>query len=58
MTGYTVNTGSNEKFSEGWDRIFSGSTQSKKSKTSAGATKATGGKQTRSGKGSAPKKSA
>lgn len=22
MTGYTVHTGSTEKFSEGWDRIF------------------------------------
>jgi len=22
MTGYTVHTGSNEKFSEGWDQIF------------------------------------
>lgn len=22
MTGYTVNTGSTNKFSEGWDRIF------------------------------------
>jgi hypothetical protein len=24
MTGYTVHTGSNEKFSTNWDRIFSG----------------------------------
>jgi len=23
MTGYTVHTGSNEKFTEGWDSIFS-----------------------------------
>ena len=22
MTGYTVHTGSNDKFSSGWDRIF------------------------------------
>ena len=22
MTGYTVHTGSNEKFSQGWDEIF------------------------------------
>ena len=22
MTGYTVHTGSNEKFTEGWDQIF------------------------------------
>jgi len=24
MTGYTVHTGSSEKFTEGWDNIFSG----------------------------------
>ncbi len=24
MTGYTVHTGSTEKFSDGWDRVFSG----------------------------------
>ena len=24
MTGYTVHTGTSVKFSEGWDRIFSG----------------------------------
>jgi hypothetical protein len=24
MTGYTVHTGSNEKFSSGWDKIFAG----------------------------------
>jgi hypothetical protein len=24
MTGYTVHTGSNEKFSSGWDNIFGG----------------------------------
>lgn len=35
MTGYTVHTGSNEKFSHGWDNIFGG----KKSKSSAGSTK-------------------
>lgn len=22
MTGYTVHTGSNDKFSDGWDRVF------------------------------------
>ncbi|MFQ5733851.1 MAG: hypothetical protein ACE5KM_18080 [Planctomycetaceae bacterium] len=32
MTGYTVHTGSTEKFSDGWDRIFRG----KSAKTSAG----------------------
>jgi hypothetical protein len=36
MTGYTVHTGSTEKFSEGWDRIFGGTrkTSSKKPRTS------------------------
>lgn len=24
MTGYTVHTGSNDKFSKGWDNIFQG----------------------------------
>lgn len=24
MTGYTVHTGSNDKFSSGWDRVFKG----------------------------------
>ena len=24
MTGYTVHTGSSQKFSQGWDQIFSG----------------------------------
>ncbi len=24
MTGYTVHSGSNEKFADGWDRIFGG----------------------------------
>ncbi|MDA0834288.1 MAG: hypothetical protein O2955_12965 [Planctomycetota bacterium] len=38
MTGYTVHTGSNEKFSQGWDKVFSGG---KKSKTSAGSSKKT-----------------
>ena len=29
VTGYTVHTGSSKKFSQGWDRIFSGSQQAK-----------------------------
>lgn len=29
MTGYTVHTGSNERYSEGWDRIFSQPTDTK-----------------------------
>lgn len=35
MTGYTVHTGSTVKFSDGWDRIFSGK------KKTAGKSKAT-----------------
>jgi len=38
MTGYTVHTGSTEKFSDGWDRIFG--TQNKQQKTSAAKTTA------------------
>jgi len=35
MTGYTVHTGSNEKFSSGWDNIFGGNKPTTgKSKTS------------------------
>ncbi|MFK7818532.1 MAG: hypothetical protein AB8G99_07430 [Planctomycetaceae bacterium] len=30
MTGYTVHTGSSEKFSIGWDNIFSGGKVKKK----------------------------
>lgn len=30
MTGYTVHTGSNEKFSGGWDKIFGGKDGAKK----------------------------
>ncbi len=30
MTGYTVHTGSTEKFTEGWDNIFGGSGSNKK----------------------------
>jgi len=50
MTGYTVHTGSNEKFSSSWDRIFSGPAQSKaksakgQAKSSQSAKKATGKK--------------
>ena len=28
MTGYTVHTGSTEKFASGWDRIFQGNDKS------------------------------
>lgn len=29
MTGYTVHTGSSEKFASGWDQIFSGKPKGK-----------------------------
>lgn len=32
MTGYTVHTGSTEKFSNGWDVIFTKTTQKKAAK--------------------------
>lgn len=48
MTGYTVHTGSNEKFSKGWDNIFQGGKQeakAAKSKTGdAKGSKKSGGK--------------
>ncbi len=31
MTGYTVHTGSNQKFIAGWDQIFQGTASTKKS---------------------------
>jgi hypothetical protein len=33
MTGYTVHTGSTDKFSNGWDQIFSGKKTVKKTAT-------------------------
>jgi len=41
MTGYTVHTGSNDKFAAGWDQIFSaGSPPKKKGKQEAAESKA------------------
>lgn len=41
MTGYTVHTGSTEKFSQGWDHIFKGKTvKSPAKKKAAKSTKA------------------
>ena len=37
MTGYTVHTGSNQKFTSGWDHIFQGVGSTKKSGPSSGA---------------------
>jgi hypothetical protein len=40
MTGYTVHTGSNEKFTEGWDHIFSKGKQPAAGKKKAARAKA------------------
>lgn len=39
MTGYTVHTGSNQKFIAGWDHIFQGAGSTRKSASSSGAGK-------------------
>jgi hypothetical protein len=39
MTGYTVHTGSNQKFTAGWDHIFQGVSSNKKSASSISAGK-------------------
>ena len=39
MTGYTVHTGSNQKFTSGWDNIFPGVGSTKKSGSSSGTGK-------------------
>lgn len=52
MTGYTVHTGSTEKFSEGFDRIFAKG--AKKAAKAAGAKKA-GGKKSVAGTGAVKK---
>lgn len=46
MTGYTVHTGSNDKFRDGWDRIFQtkSTAKSKKNKAAAKAGKDAGSK--------------
>jgi hypothetical protein len=42
MTGYTVHTGSTERFAEGWNRIFGGKsgTQKKPAKKTAASSNA------------------
>ena len=35
MTGYTVHTGSSQKFSQGWDQIFHGQVQKAKAAKAA-----------------------
>ena len=39
MTGYTVHTGSNDNFRNGWDEIFSGKKKPAKSKKTPGKSK-------------------
>ena len=38
MTGYVVNTGSNEKYADGWDAVFGGTGKAKSPKKAAKAT--------------------
>ncbi len=45
MTGYTVHTGSTEKFSDGWDQIFRKKKTAKK--TTAKSTKKSTGKKSK-----------
>ncbi len=54
MTGYTVHTGSSDKFAAGWDQIFSGQAKpakkkgaAKKDSGSAKAAKAESGKKSK-----------
>ena len=51
MTGYTVHTGSNQKFSSGWDRIFDAAGPkkgtAKAAATNAAKVKKTGKKKSR-----------
>lgn len=56
MTGYTVHTGSNLKFSGGWDHIFGGKKQADKKATTAEKTPAAKAAKTKSSKKKSPKK--
>lgn len=40
MTGYTVHTGSNDKFRDGWERIFKTASAKKSKAANAGKTPA------------------
>jgi len=42
MTGYTVHTGSTEKFAAGWEKVFTKKKASQKKKSSAKVTKKSG----------------
>jgi hypothetical protein len=50
MTGYTVHTGSNDKFSSGWDRAFSGTPAKASKAEKAPAAKKADGKKPKSKK--------
>lgn len=56
MTGYTVHTGSSEKFSEGWDKIFGGSTKKSGKKSTSASAVPKKSKQSKSAKPTAAKK--
>jgi len=56
MTGYTVHTGSSEKFSQGWDQIFKSRAAGKSSSGKKSTPKKSAPKKSVSKK-SAPKKS-
>lgn len=53
MTGYTVHTGSNEKFAAGWDQIFSGGKTARKGAESR-AQKRGAGKPANAARGAKP----
>ncbi len=45
MTGYTVHTGSTEKFTDGWDRIFTGAKKKPRKKPATTSQPATSSRQ-------------
>lgn len=47
MTGYTVHTGSSEKFASGWDRIFQGNEKSAEQKSDQASSEKQSGKKPR-----------
>ncbi len=51
MTGYTVHTGSTEKFSEGWDQIFKKGAKKSPSQTKKPAAKKSAGSGSRAKSG-------
>lgn len=54
MTGYTVHTGSNEKFTKGWDGIFGASAQSAPATEKSTTSRSKSGERKTSKTGTAP----